>query len=64
MLDPEDAHEALLRVGVLASSILEQSHDLCVDVIALKDPTTAIKIKRGADDLAALAAAMVVLARR
>lgn len=63
MLDPEDAREARLRLGVLASTLLEVSHDLCVIVALADDPKTARRLQTNARDFLVLADAMAVLDR-
>lgn len=63
MLDPEDAREARLRLGVLASTLLEDSHELCVIVSLADDPETAKRLQTNARDFLALADAMAVLDR-
>jgi len=63
-LDPEDALEAKLRLGVLASSILESAHILCTEIDLLRVNAAGRVLKSSAADFQALAAAMEVLERR
>lgn len=64
LLDRDDALEAKLRLGVLASSILEGAHILCTDVILLKEVAAGRVLQSHAADFQALAAAIEVLERR
>lgn len=64
MLDPNDALEAKLRLGVLASAILDHSHMLSTDTGLLALSEAGSVLKGYADDFQRLAAAMEVLERR
>jgi hypothetical protein len=63
VLDPEDAMEAKLRLGVLASALIERADILCTDVGLLARPITGQMLKATAADFAALVAAIEVLER-
>ena len=58
LLDRDDALEAKLRLGVLASSILEGTHILCTDVILLKEVAAGRVLQSHAADFQALAAVL------
>lgn len=64
LLDREDALEAKLRLGVLASTLIEGAHILCTDVELLGLEASGRVLKTYASDLQALASAMEVLERR
>ena len=64
LFDRKDALEAKLRLGVLASSILEGAHILCTDVELLKMAAAGRVLKTQAADFQTLAAAIEVLERR
>ena len=64
MLDPEDALEAKLRLGVLASAVLDHAHILSTDTSLLALSEAGSVLKGYADDFQRLAAAMEVLERR
>lgn len=64
MFDIQDALEAKLRLGVLASSILEGAHIVCTDVNLLKLGEAGRVLRSHAADFQALAAAIEVLERR
>ncbi|MBX9708673.1 MAG: hypothetical protein K2X61_12145 [Caulobacteraceae bacterium] len=63
-LDREDALEAKLRLGVLASALLDSSQVLCTDVDLLRFDVSGRILLSQAADFATLAAAMEVLERR
>ena len=63
-LDPEDALEARLRLGVLTSALMEHADILCTDVAVQQLPGATAVLQGYLRDAAALAAAMDVLARR
>ncbi|KPF81118.1 hypothetical protein IP78_05570 [Brevundimonas sp. AAP58] len=63
-LDPEDALEAKLRLGVLASALLDSAQVLCTDVELLRFDVSGRILRSQATDFATLAAAMEVLERR
>ena len=64
ILDPEDALEARLRLGVLTSALMELADVLCTDV-AVQQLSGATAVLHGyLRDASTLAAAMDVLARR
>lgn len=64
MLDPDDALEAKVRLGVLASAILDHAYMLSTDTGLLALSEAGSVLKGYADDLQRLAAAMEVLERR
>lgn len=64
MLDPDDALEAKLRLGVLASAILDHAHMLSTDTGLLTLSEAGSVLKGYADDFQRLAVAMEVLERR
>lgn len=64
MLDPDDALEAKLRLGVLASAILDHAHTLSTDTSLLALSEAGSVLKGYAEDFQKLAAAMEVLERR
>jgi len=64
MLDPDDALEAKLRLGVIASAILDHAHILNTDTSLLALSETGSVLRGYADDFQRLAAAMEVLERR
>ncbi|MNR90672.1 hypothetical protein D3C72_216590 [compost metagenome] len=64
MLDPADALEAKLRLGVMASAILDHAHILSTDTSLLALSEAGSVLKGYADDFQRLAAAMEVLERR
>lgn len=63
-LDPKDALEARLRLSVLASSLIEHAHVLCVDVELQQLPAYTTVLQGYLRDASALASAMEVLSRR
>lgn len=64
LLDLEDALEAKLRLGVLASSLMEHAHFLCADVSLLRQTGAGGVLVGYAADLSVLAKAIQVLERR
>ncbi len=64
MLDPDDALEAKLRLGVMASAILDHAHILSTDTSLLALSEAGSVLKGYAEDFQKLAAAMEVLERR
>lgn len=64
LLDTEDALEAKLRLGVLASSVLDAANILCTDVSLLQLGGAGRVLKSYGADFQALASAMEVLERR
>lgn len=62
-LDPDDAEEARLRLGVLASALLEEGHLLCTDVHAMQEDAASRRLVQMVEDAAVLTRAMAVLAR-
>ena len=64
LFDPKDALEAKLRLGVLASDLLEEAHMISTDVALLGVNGAGRVLKAYAADLQALAAAIEVLERR
>lgn len=64
LFDREDALEAKLRLGVLASSLLEGAHILCTDVNLLQLNGAGRVLQSQAADFQSLAAAIEVLERR
>lgn len=64
MLDPDDALEAKLRLGVIASAILDHAHILSTDTSLLALSEAGSVLRGYADDFQRLAAAMEVLERR
>lgn len=64
MMDPDDALEAKLRLGVMASVILDHAHILSTDTSLLALSEAGSVLKGYADDFQRLAAAMEVLERR
>lgn len=63
ILDPEDALEAKLRLGVLANSLTERIEILCTDVSLLRLPAAGQILKRNVEDLSTLVAAIETLER-
>ena len=63
ILDPEDALEAKLRLGVLASSLLERADVMCTDVGILQQQITGQMLQVLARDFSKLVDAMEVLER-
>ena len=64
VLDPEDAREIRLRLGVLTSTVIEYADVLCVDVGLMQlDPAPDL-LQGYLRDASTLTAAMEVLARR
>ncbi len=63
-LDPDDAMEARLRLGVLTSALIERAEFLCTDVTLLRLPAAPGVLQAYLADATTLAAAMEVLARR
>ena len=64
ILDPEDALEARLRLGVLTSALMEHADVLCTDVAVQLLPGKTAVLQGYLRDASTLAAAMEVLARR
>ncbi len=64
VLDPEDALEAKLRLGVLASSLLDRADIICTDVGILRRSITGQLLQTVASDFSKLVDAMEVLERR
>lgn len=64
VLDPDDAGEARLRLGVLIAALLEEAHSLCVDPGTMTKPDASEALTRLLTDATTLAAAMAVLSRR
>lgn len=64
MLDPDDALEAKLRLGVMASTILDHAHILSTDTSLLALSEAGSVLRGYAEDFQRLAAAMEVLERR
>lgn len=64
MMDPDDALEAKLRLGVMASAILDHAHILSTDTSLLALSEAGSVLRGYADDFQRLAAAMEVLERR
>lgn len=64
ILDPEDALEERLRLGVLTSALLEHADVLCTDVAVQQLPGATAVLEGWMRDASTLAAAMDVLARR
>lgn len=64
MIDREDVLECRARLGVIAAAVLEQAHEHCVDLQAMKSPDSADALTGLADDFSTLVAAMAVVARR
>ncbi|MFN4092194.1 MAG: hypothetical protein ACK4FG_04795 [Brevundimonas sp.] len=63
-LDPDDAMEARLRLGVLTSALIERADCLCTDVTLMRLPAAPEVLKAYLADATTLAAAMEVLVRR
>nr|WP_315054288.1 hypothetical protein [uncultured Brevundimonas sp.] len=63
ILDPEDALEAKLRLGVLASSLLDRADVMCTDVGILRQQITGQMLQVLARDFSKLVDAMEVLER-
>lgn len=64
VLDPEDALEARLRLGVLTSTLIEYADVLCVDVGLMQLEPAPDLLQGYLRDASTLTAAMEVLARR
>ncbi len=64
ILDPDDAMEARLRLGVLTSALIEHADVLCTDVPLLRLPAAPAVLRGYLNDATTLAAAMEVLSRR
>lgn len=64
VLDPEDALEAKLRLGVLASHLIERADIMCTDVGILRASITGQILQTVACDFSKLVDAMEVLERR
>lgn len=64
MLEPDDALEVKLRLGVMASAILDHAHILSTDTSLLALSEAGPVLRGYADDFQRLAAAMEVLERR
>ena len=64
ILDPEDALEARLRLGVLTSALMEHADVLCTDVAVQRLPGATAVLQGYLRDASTLAAAMEVLERR
>lgn len=64
VFDPEDALEAKLRLGVLASSLLDRADIMCTDVGILRRSITGQLLQTVASDFSKLVDAMEVLERR
>ena len=64
VLDPEDALEAKLRLGVLASNLIERADIMCTDVGILRATITGQLLQTVASDFSKLVDAIEVLERR
>ncbi|WP_284876689.1 hypothetical protein [Brevundimonas sp. MEB006b] len=64
VLDPEDALEAKLRLGVLASHLIERADIMCTDVGILRASIAGQILQTVASDFSKLVDAMEVLERR
>lgn len=64
LFDPENALEAKLRLGVLASTLIEGAHIVCANVALLSLTGSGRVLKSQAADFQVLAAAIEVLERR
>jgi hypothetical protein len=64
VLDPDDALEAKLRLGVLASSLIDRADIMCTDVGLLRQSITGEILQTVASDFTKLVDAMEVLERR
>ena len=64
ILDPEDALEARLRLGVLTSALIEHAAVLCTVVALQRLPGATVVLQGELRDASTLAAAMEVLERR
>lgn len=64
ILDADEVQEARLRLGILASALLEEAHVLCTEVGAAMHETASERLTEAVEDAAILTRAIAVLARR